>query len=534
MDLQLFLAHADDHAPVLTDGLPGSAMAEVPHAGVSMDRVTRALTRGSRVFSRSGATSARSLPEGAERTRSAPALPPDDLIEQGWGVIAPKGADGDRLLRLVEPLCRRRAEEQGAEVIVYRVDPAMDPVASARWMQHEYWDAVERREDLLPRYLLLLGDASAISWDLQQVLGGGAFVGRLAFEAAEGYEAYVDKALRWESEAPEPGASVLFFTARDGSRATHEGYTHLMQPSLTLAQTLKQKGKFRAHELIEVPYRAELLSPGQDPSSHAEEMLRASASARAGLLFSMSHGAGAPREGWESPVAQRALQGSMILGGRERLTALDLAARPFLPGGLWFFFACFSAGTPATSAYHPWLDRLHRLGRVGAAGPVLASLPQDGAAAFVAALPQAALSNPEGPLGVIGHVDLAWTWGFRDSGISRVSQGERSRAERFQGTLRALVGGHRFGVAHQALAHFSVLASVELSTMYDASARRGDLVEGDAEDEAWEARRADLWLQRHDLGAYVLLGDPAARLPIAHLPTGISRVTKGPTRAPGA
>jgi hypothetical protein len=148
-------------------------------------------------------------------------------------------------------------------------------------------------------------------------------------------------------------------------------------------------------------------------------------------------------------------------------------------------------------------------------------LPKAGEPPFVAALPQAALANPAGPLGVIGHVDLAWTWSFLDSDASSALPHARSRTERFQGILRALVDGHRLGVAHHELARFFRSVSTELSTLYDDDARLGTAVDSDVEDEARRARRAGLWMQRHDLSAYVLLGDPAARLPIARFPAGV-------------
>ena len=51
----------------------------------------------------------------------------------------------------------------------------------------------------------------------------------------------------------------------------------------------------------------------------------------------------------------------------------------------------------------------------GSVAAVLKSLPESGQRPFLAALPQAALSNPEGPLGVLAHMDLAWTYAFTSS-----------------------------------------------------------------------------------------------------------------------
>src|SRR5262245_54561146 len=108
----------------------------------------------------------------------------------------------------------------------------------------------------------------------------------------------------------------------------------------------------------------------------------------------------------------------------------------FLPGGVWVMFACFGAGTPSRSAYHHWLARWQASGEHdGDLAPVLASLPADGEPAFLAALPQAALASPSGPLAVIGHLDLAWSYGFVD--LDKMSRGERHR--RFHELIAQLV-----------------------------------------------------------------------------------------------
>ncbi|WP_437607342.1 helix-turn-helix domain-containing protein [Sorangium sp. So ce834] len=500
MDLHLFLAHADDHAPVLGEGLPRSAAEEASAAAVAPPRNKhKHLAR----------------PEGLS----------DSLPDQRWGIVAPKGPAGDRLLRCVAPLRKRREEEQGAEAVVYRVDPGMDLGAVTSWLQGEYWDAVGRRVEDLPGFVLVLGGPELVSWDLQQQLGADACVGRLAFEDDGGYEAYVDKVLRWERAPPIEGARALFHAVRDGSRATSLGYDHLMRPSIETARRHARRGLFPAAEIVEIG-GDEPPGVGGDLMAHAAAALREAERSHAGVLFSLSHGAGAPRAGWRSLVDQHARQGAMVLGASgELLTASDVAGRPFLPGGAWLFFACFGAGTPAQSAYYPWLDRLHKLGWSSSAERVLTALPKGGEPPFAAALPQAALANPDGPLGVIGHVDLAWTWSFLDhgpGGVHAEGGGASARPERFQGVLRALANGHRLGVAHHQLARFFRTVSTELSTLYDEGARLGLAVDTDAEDEPRRARRAGLWMQRQDLCAYVLLGDPAARLPIARRPPGIA------------
>ncbi|HRI65211.1 MAG TPA: hypothetical protein PK156_13270, partial [Polyangium sp.] len=234
------------------------------------------------------------------------------------------------------------------------------------------------------------------------------------------------------------------------------------------------------------------------------------------MLFTVSHGCGAPRGGWSNADEQRRLQGAMSFGAGQKIMAEDLATRKFLPNGLWFYFACFGAGTPNGSAYHHWLAALRDVGLYGRnLDSVLASLPGEQEKPFVAALPRAALANPNGPLAIMGHVDLAWTFSFHDVGTTN-----KYRPSRFQDIFRTLVDGKRVGAGYFELQRFFNQASVDLSAMYDNDARQQHKNAAVEDDKQRKIRKATLWMLRQDLSAYVLLGDPAARLniegPLAH------------------
>ncbi|AUX45384.1 hypothetical protein SOCE26_068660 [Sorangium cellulosum] len=472
MNIELLLAHADDHRPILAEGIPPAALSAAPRPA--------------------------ELPLPTHLRYDA--ADPESLPDQRWGVIAPEGPAGDRLLGAVAPLCQARREAQGADVRVYRVPAGMGPVDAARWKEEVYWDRSVREEDL-PRYLLILGDADQVSWDLQLRLASDTFIGRVAFAAEAGYAAYADKVLRWERAEAAAAARAVFLTVRDGTAATTLGHEALMKPTLELASARKAEGVFPASEIV---------AAFDDVLSPLDALLEHAARREPGMLFTISHGIGAPRGGWKSLAEQRALQGAMALGLGQRLAAEDLRSRPFLPGGVWFLLACYGAGTPSVSAYRHWLERMRAAGQyAGRVDAVLAGLPAGSAPPFVAALPQAALENPDGPLAVIGHVDLAWTYSFQDAGAPR-----GSRPARFQGIFRALADGGRAGVAYHELLRFFAETSVELTTLDNEDARAGAAAAGDAE----LARKAHLWMLRNDLAGYVLLGDPAARLPIARTP----------------
>ena len=79
-EINLLMVHADDHSPLLEEGLDASAAAhqeapDVEHSAQSY------------------------WEEGGD---------PNDLFEQRWGVIAPEGPVGDRLIERIQPLIRHR------------------------------------------------------------------------------------------------------------------------------------------------------------------------------------------------------------------------------------------------------------------------------------------------------------------------------------------------------------------------------------------------------------------------------------------
>jgi hypothetical protein len=111
------------------------------------------------------------------------------------------------------------------------------------------------------------------------------------------------------------------------------------------------------------------------------------------------------------------------------------------------------------------------------------------------------LANPEGPLGVIAHADLAWSCAFDDLGATR------SRADRFAGVVNGVLKANRIGTAFHDLYRFFSETNTELTTRYDT--------EVSPTEREWIVERSRLWMLRNDLAGYLLLGDPAVRLPLA-------------------
>jgi len=421
---------------------------------------------------------------------------PQNLIHQGWGlVVAANYPHTDEILTAVEELKRARSEQQEREVTIYRVPVGLNAERAAQWLRDVYWNPDVPPESR-PRYLLILGDLDSVSLEFQQVVGASTFVGRLAFSTIEEYSVYAQKVIRWENQPSQQSTGrAVFFTTEDGSQATSIGKRLLVSPLLDSCLENQKNGLLAPSDLISLPYEYGQANP-------ADPLFATLADRRPSLFFSLSHGLGPPRGGFDSSEERRALQGAMCFDSGKFLSARDLAGKTFLPGGFWFLVACYGGATPATSGYHRWLKILRQQQAYrDAVDLVLEGLPRIGEQPFVAALPRAALANPEGPLAVISHADLAWSCAFDDLGT------KRSRADRFAGVVNGVLKANRVGTAFYDLYRFFSETNTELTTRYDTDVSPSE--------RDWIVERSRLWMLRNDLAGYVLLGDPAVRLPLA-------------------
>jgi hypothetical protein len=333
---------------------------------------------------------------------------------------------------------------------------------------------------------------------VQHVLAADGFVGRLAFDGADDYRAYAEKVQRWEDHpSPARAGDAILHTVHDDTPATRRGHDTLMTPGQRILARRRDLGDVRV---------AEIRATGTAQPA-PEELMRAVAGAgdRPAVLFTLGHGAGAPRAGWPSTTRQRCEQGALSFGRGGLLSGRDLAGRTFLAGGMWVALACFGAGTPDSSDYLHWLQLLGRDGHVrDDLGHVRDSLARE--RPFVAGLPKAALASPDGPLAFIGHVDLAWAYSFLE-----LDDRPMPRPGRLMGVIQSLLHGDRAGVALRYLTRFFAEVNTELTALDDGHTRAGRSALGARE----RLRRGHLWMLRQDLAGWMLLGDPAVRLPLA-------------------
>lgn len=439
----------------------------------------------------------------------------DDLQAERWGIIVPDTPTGEQLLTWLRPLCELRSRQCGLSSVeqlpTFKVAPGMDRRAAESWRAaYEQRHPAER-----PGYLVIAGDLDEVSLELQQEIAICASVGRLCFSLLEGgpdragYEAYCAKLItsEQEREAWSRDPQMLFYASQDGSAACAIGYRDLVRASYDDA---------KAEQTIAVAPPAmfgsaddhQWYARGPNPEAAVGTLLHAASGPDPAVLLSVTHGLGVV-----SRDDQRRLQGAIVLremAGAQRTEVIDhtFFQRCFLPRGFWLLQACFSAGTPVASVYDHWLAALTTLGRAaddpGEARKYLAI----GGAPFIARVPQVALSRPDGPLAVLAHVDLAWTYGVEaiDEATPAAIHGDHGP---YYDVLRTVAAGHRFGVAVAGLTDRAQELGSDLALLY------GDAeVNSVADDRDRLMRRAWTWMRYLDLAGYILLGDPAAQLPI--------------------
>ncbi|MFX0183071.1 MAG: hypothetical protein ACFE95_08325 [Candidatus Hodarchaeota archaeon] len=401
----------------------------------------------------------------------------DDPVQAGWGLLV-HADEADHMKELLGDLIAHR----NGQILLYQGEGVRE------WKEEYNADTINPKK--FPYYVLIAGSPNKIPYELQFSLDVLQAVGRIDFNDPSDYTHYAKTVVNQEmGRNSHSGKRVVFFAPR------HPGDYPTSQSSQRLVRPLLKK----LPKSTDIPADLKFISLIGEEATKANLVtaLEADKSGRTpALLFSASHGIGIKNTNPD----QKTLQGSIVcqdfnfpltIDRRNGfISGHDVAEGFCLPGGIFFLFACFGAGTRAQSdfiRYIPSMEGRERLSEI------------QGKEDFVSYLPKALLADPQGgALAVIGHVDPAWVHSF-ESPLSK-----RRRIDLFGFTLARLLRGKPVGFAVNTFNQKYTDLSTDLLSMIE------DKEEDDLMPDPLDF--TDLWICRNDAQNYVILGDPAVHL----------------------
>jgi hypothetical protein len=304
-------------------------------------------------------------------------------------------------------------------------------------------------------------------------------VGRIHFDSAAEYAQYAHSVVQVETSGLVLPRQTAFFGVRtDGDQATMLSADHMIKP-LALKMAADQTA-----------WQVRTLVGGEATKSQLGKLVGGETPA---LLFTASHGMGFPNgdprqlphqgallcQDWPGPGKwKKAIPADFYF------SADDVSSDARLLGSMAFFFACYGAGTPKQDefAQQAFKERTD-------------IAPQS----FIAKLPRRLLSHPTGGmLAVVGHVERAWGYSFMWD-----RAGEQLTV--FESALKRLMEGAPVGYALEFFNDRYAEISSDLTVMIEDKNFGGNVD---------DLALAGMWTANNDARAYVVIGDPAVRLPV--------------------
>jgi hypothetical protein len=453
---------------------------------------------------------------------------PSDLAQTGWGVIVAHDAD-PAVLEALRPLLDFRRDQAG------RLEPK-------RYKEFTGYCGYRRPDETkqtflahqgvaasnpanpdrgVPYYLLIVADPRVIPYRFQYELDIEYAVGRLWFEKdgepdLDAFNSYARGVVAVESgKVPIPRRAVFFGVRHEGlAESTQLSADYLVKPlveRLSLVQEERKAKSLPAWTITNVPPRDATRANLRQFFSGADVPA---------LLFTASHGVAFDK----GDPLRLTDQGALLCQdwkGRERwgtqtippefyFAARDVPDDSILLGLIAFHFACYGAGTPELDDY-PYAEVFAREG--GLAADAVKQRQPIADYPFVARLPQRLLGAPRGgALAVIGHIGRAWACSFFTWDVAR------EQTQVYESALRTLMDGATVGQATEYINQRYAAVAGPLARKLE------DLRYGRLLDEPFSRELTRDWMAYNDAAAYVVVGDPAVRLPVGSL------VAKGEVR----
>ena len=406
---------------------------------------------------------------------------PKKLDETGWGVIFAHDA-APEIREALRPLLDLRQSQAGERYRCYEGGNGFRVGKDNKnsFLARHGAGPGPADPDKVPYYLLIVGGPDVIPYRFQSQLDVQYAVGRIHFETVEEYASYAQSVVAAETGRVKLARRLSFFgVANDDDPATVSCEQSLVSPLY---------GKFKDRAGWEI----EAILKENATKSKLTDLLGGSGTPS--LLFTASHGMEFPL----GHAKQFPHQGALLCGdwpGPKNFhgpipqdfyfAGDDLTDDARLLGLIAFHFACYGAGTPELDEFAQQAFK----GRQAIA-------PK----AFLSSLPTRMLSHPRGgALAAIGHVDRAWSTSFAWSGAG-------AQTVVFESTIQRLIEGHPVGSAleyfNERYAELSTVLTDELEEV-----QYGKIVD--------PYELAGMWTANNDARGYMVLGDPAVRLPLS-------------------
>ncbi|MCB0192027.1 MAG: hypothetical protein KDJ65_08795 [Anaerolineae bacterium] len=405
-------------------------------------------------------------------------IDPTNLQQTGWGIIFTEKADlviQEALSELIE--WRRPQAGEFFKIFAgdggYRAGDTYLTFLNRHGAGPGPVDPVKG----VPYYLLLVGSPAEIPYQFQYQLDVQYGVGRIHFDTLDEYARYARSVVLAEKGEVRLSRRAGFFgVTNPNDRATALSTKHLIKP---LHKTFSKRKE---------DWTCDLFAGEQATKSQLSQLLGGEQTPA--LLFTASHGVECTPDDKLQLLHQGALVCQDWEGPEDHTGPLtqdlyfagdDLTDDTNLLGLMTFHFACYGAGTPQFDEF----AGLQKQKKTIAKQPFLAHLPRQ------------LLSH--GALAAVGHVERAWGHSFFWTGV-----GEQLPV--FESALEVLLNGAPIGLAVE---YFNERYA-ELATIVNE-----DLLQFDFLAEEYQLRVPGYWTACADARNYIIVGDPAARLPIA-------------------
>lgn len=401
----------------------------------------------------------------------------NNIQEAGWGVIFSEKANPS-IKEALSELLKLRRKQAGKYFRVFEGDDgyrAGDNYLNFLTRRGTGPGPVDPKKGV-PYYLLIVGGPNEIPYSFQYQLDVQYAVGRIDFgDNLQDYANYARNVVAAETGQVKLARRGAFFgAANPDDRATQTSYHNLIVPLYKKFSGDKKDWQF------------DLLAQDGAYKSDLETLLKGDNAPA--LLFTATHG----MEFAIDDTRQLAHQGALLCQDWEGpidhvgpvkqdfyFSGEDLDNSVNLLGLITFHFACYGAGTPQFDDF----ARLKKERKLIAEKPFLANLPRQ--------------LLRHGALAAVGHVERAWGYSFFWPG-----SGEQLAV--FESTIERLLNQMPLGSAieyfNERYAEIATILNEELD-LVDAG-KRPDALPG-------------LWTANHDARNYIVVGDPAVRLPVA-------------------